>query len=323
MKLGAFVNVSFPTKKSLDEALDAGKEAGLDAVEIGGGGFLPKGFMNPEELLKDDKKRKEFQQKVEKRGLFISALSVHGNMVHPETSIADQHRRDFRDIVQLAGKLGVERVIGFAGCPGASEKDTTPNWITCPWPDYFTEALKWQWEQKLIPLWKEEAGFARQHGVKMIALEMHPGDAVYNPAKLLRLREAVGEEIGANFDPSHLFWQGINVPAAIRALRDCIFHVHAKDTHVEMLNVQIKGVLDTEPYANEEQRSWLFRSVGYGNDHKTWKDILSTLRLVGYDYVLSIEHEDSLMSTEEGVRKGVQFLKEIMIEEPRGKMWWD
>jgi sugar phosphate isomerase/epimerase len=323
MKLGAFVNTVFPTKGSLDEALDAAKAMGLDAVEIGGGGLIPKNFMNPGDLIGDEKKRKEFVWHVEKRGLFISAISVHGNMAHPDKKIAEQHQRDFREGVELAAKIGVERVITFAGCPGGSEKDVTPNWITCPWPDYFSEALKWQWEQRLIPMWKELVGHARKHGVKKIALEMHPGDAVYTPEKLLLLREAVGEEIGSNFDPSHLFWQGIDPTAAVRALRECIYHVHAKDTRVEPLLVEVNGVLDTKPYAMEGERAWIFRTVGYGHDQKVWKDFVSTLRWVGYDYVMSIEHEDTLMSTDEGVRKVVKFLREVMIEEPRSKMWWD
>lgn len=321
MKLGAFNTLFFD--RSFEEALEAIKYHGCEAVEIGCGGFITKKHVIPSELLEDDGKRKNFMATVEKYELFISALSCHGNMVHPKSDFANAHRKDFRDVVRLAGKMGVERVITFAGCPGTSDRDANPSWITCPWPDYFTEALKWQWEEKLIPLWKEEASFARKNGVKMICLEMHPGDAVYNPEKLLKLRNAVGEEIGCNFDPSHLFWQGINPCAALRDLKDCIFHVHAKDSKIEPLVSQVNGVLDNKPYGAEINRSWIFRTVGYGHDYSFWKDFVSTLRLIGYDYVLSIEHEDSLMSGEEGLKKAVKFLKEVMIEKPRGVMWWD
>jgi len=321
MKLGVFNTVLLD--KSLEEALDIVKDWGLDAIELGCGGFIPKNHVNPAELIEDDKKRKHLIDEVAKRGLVISALSTHGNIVHPQKSFADQHRQDLRDTIQLAGKIGVERICMFAGCPGASEKDETPNWITCPWPDYFSEAIKWQWEQKLIPTWKEEAAFARKHGVKMIAFEMHPGDAVHNPEKLLKLRNAVGEELGCNFDPSHLFWQGIDPIAALRALKECIFHVHAKDVHVEPNVVTVNGVLDTKPYEDEINRGWIFRTVGYGHDYKFWKDFVSTLRLIEYDFVMSIEHEDSLMSGEEGVKKAIQFLKNVMIEKSRGAMWWD
>jgi sugar phosphate isomerase/epimerase len=321
MKLGAFNTLFFD--RGLPEALQAIKEHGCEAVEVGCGGFIHKKHVDPAELLRDDATRKAFLQTVEKAGLFISALSCHGNMVHPQKAFAEAHRKDFRDAVRLAGKIGVERVVTFAGCPGAADGDAAPSWITCPWPDYFTDALKWQWEQKLIPFWKEEVAFARSHGVKMICLEMHPGDAVYTPEKLLRLREAAGEEIGCNFDPSHLFWQGIDPTAAVRALKDCIFHVHAKDSRVEPLVSQVNGVLDGKPYKEEASRSWIFRTVGYGHGHRVWKDLISTLRIIGYDYVLSIEHEDSLMSGPEGLRKAVEFLKDVMIDQPRGAMWWD
>jgi sugar phosphate isomerase/epimerase len=323
MQIGAFLNTDFPTKGSLQEALDACTALGLDAVEIGGGGLIPKNFLDPAALLEDDYKRKQFVAEIEKRGLFISAISVHGNMAHPDKGFAEQHRKDFRDSVLLASKIGVERVVTFAGCPGSSDKDKYPNWITCPWPDYFSEALKWQWEQKLIPMWRELKDFCRKSSIKMIALEMHPGDAVFTPEKLLQLRNAVGEEIGCNFDPSHLFWQGIDPTAALRALKDCIFHVHAKDTRIEHLNVQTNGVLDTKPYEDEAHRSWMFRTVGYGHGLSFWKDFVSTLRLIDYDYVISIEHEDTLMSTDEGVAKAVQFLKSLIISEPRSPMWWD
>lgn len=321
MKLGAFNTVLLD--KKLDEALDIVKSWGLEAIEFGSGGFIPKNHVNPAELLADDKKRKYLLDAVEKRGLIISALSCHANIVHPDKIIADKHRRDLRETIQLAGKIGVERVVTFAGCPGGSEKDVTPNWITCPWPDYFSEASKWQWEKKLIPVWKEEVEFAKKNGIKMIAFEMHPGDAVYNPEKLLKLREASGDILGCNFDPSHLFWQGIDPIAALRTLKDCIYHVHAKDSRVEPVIAQVNGVLDTKPYVNEINRSWIFRTVGYGHDSDFWTDFVSTLRLIGYDFVLSIEHEDSLMSGEEGIRKAISFLKGVAIEEPRGAMWWD
>jgi len=321
MKLGVFNTVVLD--REFEKALDAVKSWGLDAIEIGCGGFIPKTHVNPAELLENESKRKKVLEAVEKRGLIISALSCHGNMAHPQKSISEQHQKDFRETVMLASKMGVERVLTFCGCPGTSDTDANPSWITCPWPDYFTETLKWQWEKKLIPMWKELAGFARKNGVKKIGLEMHPGDAVYNPEKLLMLREAVGEEIGCNFDPSHLFWQVIDPTAAIRALKDCMFHVHAKDSRVEPLVAQTNGVLDTKPYVDEINRSWIFRTVGYGHDHVFWKSFVSTLRLVGYDFVLSIEHEDSLMSGEEGLKKAIEFLKGVMIEKPKGAMWWD
>lgn len=321
MKLGVFNTVLFD--KGLDEALDIVKNWGLDAIEFGSGGFVPKNHVDPAELLINDRKRKHLIDAVEKRGLIISSLSCQGNILHPQKNFADQHRKDLRDTIKLAGKIGVDRICMFAGCPGAAENDQTPNWITCPWPDYFSEGSKWQWEKRIIPVWKEEAEFAKKNGVKMIAFEMHPGDAVYNPEKLLKLRDNVGEIIGCNFDPSHLFWQGIDPIATLRVLKDCIYHVHAKDSRVESLVVQVNGVLDNKPYNDEMNRSWIFRTVGYGHGSDFWTDFVSTLRLIGYDYILSIEHEDSLMSGEEGVKKAITFLRDVLIEKPRGAMFWD
>ena len=174
----------------------------------------------------------------------------------------------------------------------------------------------------LIPYGEKAASFAKNHGVDKICLEMHPGFAVYNPETLLKLRSAVGDAIGANFDPSHLFWQGIDPVAAIRELKDAIYHFHAKDTKIDSINTSVNGVLDTKHYGDEINRSWIFRSVGYGNSYKLWKDIVSTLRMVGYDYVLSIEHEDSLMTPTEGLQKAIAFLKEVMVFEEKGEMWW-
>ena len=162
---------------------------------------------------------------------------------------------------------------------------------------------------------------ARAAGVR-IAIEMHPNFVVYNPETMLRLRAVAPGVIGCNFDPSHLFWQGADPVAAIRALGDGIYHVHAKDCRLDPRNIAVNGVLDAKNYTRELERSWIFRTVGYGNDAGTWKAIVSALRLAGYDHVLSIEHEDSLMSGAEGLRKAVAFLRDVVIREPAGIAYW-
>ena len=170
--------------------------------------------------------------------------------------------------------------------------------------------------------WKKAVAFAADHGIKKICFEMHPGFCVYNPETMLKIRNAVGDILGANFDPSHLFWQGIDPVAAIRKLGGAIYHFHAKDTKVDPINTSINGVLDTRHYSDEINRSWIFRSVGYGHDYQLWKDIISNLRMVGYDDVISIEHEDSLMSGNEGLQKAISFLKEVLMFEDVGEMFW-
>ena len=182
--------------------------------------------------------------------------------------------------------------------------------------------MEWQWNEVLIPYWKETAKLAKEIGIKKIAFELHPGFCVYNTKTMLRLREAVGDMIGANLDPSHLFWQGIDPCYAIKALKGAIYHFHAKDTKIDEFNTKTTGVLDTENYGHIENRSWVFRTVGYGHGRETWNDIISTLKATGYDGVISIEHEDGLMSPKEGLEKAVSFLKETIIYENAGEMWW-
>jgi len=173
----------------------------------------------------------------------------------------------------------------------------------------------------VTPYWSQHGKFAADHGVK-IAIEMHPGFVVYSPETMLRLREIAGPSVGANLDPSHMFWQAIDPIKAIRVLGDSIFYVHAKDTQIYDANLPKTGVLDTKKYTDERNRSWIFRTVGYGHAYQWWTEFISTLRMFGYDYVLSIEHEDSLMSPEEGLTKAANFLNQVCIKEQTAAAWW-
>lgn len=321
MKLSVLTNLF--ADMPLDEALAKFQKLGIKSVEIGCGGYPGKAHCDPEKLLADPAALADFKATFAKYGIEICALSTHGNAVHPNKEIAAQFDHDFKNAVLLAEKLGIRTVITFSGCPGGSPADATPNWATCAWPPDFLDVLDYQWNDVLIPYWKKTAAFAKEHGVDRIAFEMHPGFCVYNPETLLRLRAAVGDVIGANFDPSHLIWQGIDPVAAIRVLEGAIYHFHAKDTKIDKYNTAKFGVLDTKHYSDELHRSWIFRSVGYGNGLDYWRDMISNLRLVGYDGVLSIEHEDSLMTTEEGLCHAVAFLKESIIRDPKpGSMSW-
>ncbi len=320
MKLGVFTTLL--SNLPLEQALEYFTSLGIEMVEIGCGGFPGNAHADPESLLEDDAKRRAFQAVIEKYGVEISALSCHGNPVHPNRAMAAQYDKTIRDTILLAEKLGLHQINTFSGCPGDCPESRHPNWVTCPWPDDFQEILDYQWNEVLIPYWKDTAAFAKAHGVNQIALELHPGFCVYNTQSLLRLREAVGPEIGANLDPSHLIWQGMEPVAVIRALGEAIFHFHAKDTRIDKYNTAVNGVLDTKHYGDEIHRSWVFRSVGYGNDAIYWKDIISNLRMVGYDYAISIEHEDSLMSQNEGLSKAVAFLKDVIMTEGTAEMWW-
>ncbi len=306
---------------SLEEALDKAAAAGVSAVEIGTGGYTGSPHCPVDELLESEAKRQEYLQAINSRGLIISGFSCHYEPLSPSQELAKESDVVFRKSVRLASLLEVPVVNAFVGLPGGAPGDSMPNWVTCPWPPYFLDILDYQWNQVAIPYWKETGKFAEDHGVK-IGFEMHPGQLAYNVGTLLRLRDAVGPVVGCNFDPSHLFWNGVDPVAAIRKLGDAIVHVHGKDVYVDHLNVAVNGCNDNKPYDQISERSWTFRSIGYGHDIKTWKDIVSALRLVGYDYVISIEHEDALMSTDEGLAKGVATLKEACISEPPGEMFW-
>lgn len=320
MKIGVITNLlgNLP----LEEALEYFVSKGIEMVEIGCGGYPGDAHANPDVLLNDETKLEEFKALLKKYNVEISALSCHGNPVHPDKAVAKEFDDAIRKTILLAEKLDVHQINTFSGCPGDCENSKYPNWVTCPWPNEFGEILEWQWNEVLIPYWKDLVAFSKAHGVDKIALEMHPGFCVYNPESLLKLRKAVGPEIGANFDPSHLIWQGIEPVAAIRALKGAIFHFHAKDTKVDKYNTAVNGVLDVKPYSDEINRSWVFRSVGYGNDETYWKDIISNLRMIGYDYAISIEHEDSLMSQNEGFTKAIDMLKRAVIKEEPCTMWW-
>ena len=308
--------------RPLADALQFLKERGVQQVEVGCGGYTGKAHCDPAVLLSDPKKLQAFKDTFARSGLTISALSAHGNAVHPVPEIAKAYHEDFVNAVLLAEKLGVDRVVTFSGCPGGSPADRQPNWVTCAWPPEYQEIKKYQWEDVLLPYWDKTAAFAREHGINKIAFEMHPGFCVYNPETMLRIRAAIGDTLGANFDPSHLFWQGIDPVRAIRQLGDAIYFFHAKDTALDEQNVAVNGVLDSKHFSDVKNRSWVFRTIGYGHDAKVWKDMMSALRIVGYDGPISIEHEDGLMSGEEGLSKAIKFLQDVLMFEDPGEMYW-
>ncbi len=319
MRLGPLT--AMYTNMPLQKVLEMTRPLGLEAVELGTGNFPGDPHAPLQDLLKSKPKRDELLAMLKGEGMILSALSCHGNCLHPDTKYAQKCQQVQTDTIKLAEMLGVKTVIDFSGCPGSDESAKRPSWITCPWPPDYLEALDWQWEKKVIPYWTKQAKFAKEHGVQ-VAFELHPGFVVYNTETMLKLRKACGSNLGANLDPSHLFWQGMDPIDVVRALGKAIFHVHAKDSLVYEQNARVNGVLDTKHYGDEINRSWIFRTCGYGHSIEWWKDFVSTLRMVGYDHVLSIEHEDSLMSNNEGLRKAVECLRQAIISEKVTAITW-
>ena len=320
MKLGVFTPVfgQLSTTEMLAKVRALGK---IEAVELGTGAWPGAAHLDLDALLDDEKKARDYARMIEDAGLFISALSCHGNPLHPKKAAASADDVLYRKTVRLASLLGVPVVVTFSGCPGDSDQSMHPNWVTTAWPPEFLEVLDWQWNCKTIPYWRDAARFAADHGVK-VALEAHPGFMVYNVDTALRLREAAGPNLGVNFDPSHLFWQGVDPAVAIRALGPAIFHVHAKDVALDPSNVAVNGVIDAKSYHLMAERSWIFRSVGWGHDELAWKRLASALRSVGYDYVISIEHEDAMASVDEGIASAVDLLSRVILKEPPVTPWW-
>ena len=318
MKVGVFTPLL--SQLPLPAVLEKLKKLHIDTIELGTGNY-PGDAHCKLSLLDDARALSELKKVLADHGASISALSCHGNALHPDKARAQHDAEVSRKTILLAEKLGVPVVVDFSGCPGDSTTAKQPNWVTCPWPPDYLDVLRWQWDEVVAPYWTGHAKFAADHGVR-IAIEMHPGFVVYSPETLLRLRAITGPAVGANLDPSHLFWQNIDPIAAIRVLGDAIHYVHAKDTQLYPTNLPRCGVLDTKPYTDERNRGWLFRTCGYGHGAEWWKEFVSTLRMHGYDYVLSIEHEDSLLSAEEGLTKAAAFLNELVIRDQPGAAWW-
>lgn len=321
MKLGVFT-VLF-ANKSFTEMLDYVKGAGLDAVEIGTGCYPGNNHCPLDTLLEDEGARNAYMDEIHSRGLQISAFSCHGNPISPDEAFAKDSHETLLKTIDLAALTGVEVVNCFSGVPGDSENAKAPNWPVAPWPNEYGDVLKWQWETKLIPYWKEVGKYAEERNIK-IGLELHGGFLVHTPHTLLKLRELTSPAIGANLDPSHLWWQGIDPVAAIKILgkAGAIHHFHAKDTYIDQDNVNMYGLTDMQPYGEIQTRAWSFRSVGCGHSVQEWSDMMSVLRTYGYDYVVSIEHEDPIMSIEEGFARAVTNLQSVLIKEQPAELWW-
>lgn len=319
MKLG--VLTALFSDKPLKEVLDIIRPLELQTVELGTGNYPGDPHCPRKELLESKPKRDELLAILNGEGLEISALSCHGNPIHPDEAYAKENHEVTMETIKLANLLGVKVINGFSGCPGSGPGDTKPNWVTCAWPPDFLEVVEWQWNEVVIPYWTKMNTELGNAGVKF-GFELHPGFVVYNTDTMLRIRRECGDNLGANFDPSHLFWQGMEPVECVKKLGECIYHVHAKDSIVHWPNAAINGVNDYKSYGDEINRSWIFRTCGYGHDMKWWNDFFSTLRMVGYDGPISIEHEDSLMSNMEGLTKAVKFLKQSIIFEAPTAMTW-
>ena len=299
---------------SFKEAAKASADLGLAALEIGMGNWSAAPHADLQSLLKSKEKRQEFLSVLEENGLSLAALNCSGNQLHP----VDGERQStiVYETVRVAGLLGVRTIVLMSGLPAGGPNDLRPNWVTSAWPLENGEILEWQWNEKLLPFWEKLAASAKENGVTKLCIEMHGHQLVYNVPTLLKLRKEIGQTVGANLDPSHLFWMGADPLVAIDALGDAIHHVHAKDTFMNQAALDLTGRLDTIGHEKVKDRAWSYITLGYGHGEQWWREFCYRLRLNGYDGWLSIEHEDVVLSRMEGMRRSIDLLKGTLIDEP-------
>jgi sugar phosphate isomerase/epimerase len=311
MKLG-FVSDSLGGM-SFEEMLDHAARLGVSGVEVNTCGWSTAPHFDLKAMLGNGAKRKAYVKAFADRGLEIISLNANGNPLHP----ADPAQGEgLKDTIRIAGAMGIRTVCTMSGLPAGSATDTMPNWIVSSWPPETQAILQYQWEEKLLPFWSEITALAHENGVERIALELHGNQCVYNVPSLLKLRGAIGPVIGANLDPSHLFWMGADPLIAAEALGPAIYHVHAKDT---LLNAPVQAVtslLENGTLMNIPARSWSYITLGFGHGEEWWRQFSYRLKMAGYDGWLSIEHEDVLLNSLEGLEKSVALLKAVMPAAP-------
>ena len=307
MKLG-FVSDSLGGMPFI-EMLDHAVRMGVSGIEVNTCGWSTAPHFDLKSMLGNAAKQKEFQSAFSDRGLDIISLNANGNPLHPTDPAQGQ---GLKDTIRVAGEMGIKTVCTMSGLPAGNPTDTMPNWVVSSWPPETQAILNYQWNEKLIPFWTEIVALANECGVERIALELHGNQCVYNVPSLLKLRAAVGNVVGANLDPSHLFWMGADPLAAAQALGDAVYHVHAKDT---MLNAPVQAttsLLENGSLIDIAARSWSYITLGFGHGEEWWRQFCYRLKMAGYDGWLSIEHEDVLLNSLEGLEKSVTLLQGVM-----------
>ena len=307
MELGLYTD-SLPDH-TFEEALDVAARVGATAIEIATGGQSSAPHLRIDELLGDGGRQAAFLRAFSSRGLRIAALNCSAWPLHP--TLGEGHVALIRKTIRLASELGVTKIVSMSGSPGDGPASSAVNFVWYPWPDESMALLERQWDEG-IGLWRDLAADAEAAGIDAIAFELHPLHLVYNVPTFERMREAIGPVIGVNLDPSHLFWQGMDPLAVIRALGPAVKHVHVKDTEIVVDQVAIAGVLDQRPFDDPSRRGWVFRTPGAVHDAAWWTAFVDALRAVGYDDALAIENEDPYVPAETAVEEAATFLRPII-----------
>ena len=241
MKLGAYTACLHD--RPLPEALDVLKSNGLTSVEVNTGGFIPSPHCHLDLLLSSEQARRDYLGVFASRGMELTGLNCNGNPLNPLPGVGPKHADDLRRTIKLAGLLGVRNVVTMSGTPGSDPGAKYPSWVVNPWDGVYMDVLDYQWGVA-AEFWTEIDALARANDVR-VAIEMHPHNLVFSPVTLKKLVDLTSaRNVGAEMDPSHLMWQGMDVVASIRWLGPLVFHAAAKDAMITP-GVDIRGVLDT------------------------------------------------------------------------------
>lgn len=307
MKLG-FVSDSLGGMP-FDAVLDHAARMDVSGVEVNTGGWSTAPHFDLAAMKSSAGVRKAFLRAFADRGLEVISLNANGNPLHPTQP---EQGECLKDTLRVAGELGIRTVCTMSGLPAGRDGDLMPNWVVSSWPPETQAILRYQWEEKLIPFWTEIVALAEACGVERIALELHGNQCVYNVPSLMKLRRAVGPIVGANLDPSHLFWMGADPLVAAEALGAAVYHVHAKDTFLNAPVQATTSLLENGSLIDISARSWSYITLGFGHGEEWWRQFCYRLKMGGYDGWLSIEHEDVLLGSLEGLEKSVALLQGVM-----------
>jgi len=326
VKLGAYTAVLHD--KPVAEALQVLRDLGLDSAEINSGGFLPAPHLPIADIRASKDAREDYLGLFSAAGVTLTALNCNGNPLHPDPQVRDKHGRDVLDAIELGALLGVRRVVTMSGLPATDPGGRLPAWSVLPWDSAYLDARDYQWNEVAIPYWREVQARAADADVK-VCIEMHPHNIVYNPGTMQRLATEINAtHVGAEMDPSHLFWQGIDPVAAVNHLGSLVYNAAAKDCRINEA-AKVYGVLDDrhERVRPDEpgvislggrytlsrwprNASWDFVAVGRGHDVAFWAEFLQALGKVDPDMAVNIEHEDQELDQLEGLRFAAQTLRE-------------
>ena len=325
MKLGAYTACLHD--RSLPGTLKILQEMGLTSAEINAGGFIPAPHLPIGQLLSGTVAREEYLGQYEQAGITLTGLNVNGNPLNPDPEVGPKHAEDLRRAITIASLLGVKRIVAMSGSPAAHAGGRAASWVVNPWDSQYLDVLDYQWQEVAVPFWKDIEARARDADVK-VCIEMHPHNVVFNPGTMERLATEINAtHVGAEMDPSHLFWQGIDPVAAIEHLGGLVYHAAAKDTRINEQNCRVYGVLDDRfqrvpadqhPLGlggrntltrRPADASWEFVAVGRGHGQEFWARFLQALAAVDPDIAVNIEHEDTELDQIEGLRLAAENLK--------------